>query len=320
MQGYVKVQATAGPACTGLGSSSASHSSASTSSLSSDTDDPTCSLSDTASASEDESLETNIAYLNEKQGLLQRFSEELLQDELYQASAARQDIATHQEEEQDSLSSTSYTLSDDEDDEDFLNSGISIWVRAKKVLRSLSRHRGVLYHPASHSGLTLKPNADKKRTAAPNNTTSSGSEPHHKNKKQRRVRFEPEVKEGYDHDESSESSFSSSEDDLERASRCARRIIENSPRGVRRLSAAEFALQMQQTDLLLDGSAAATVASTSTGDTATRPDAPSSASTSSSTNLGCSEAEAFMLSLHSILADPKPFPFPPRSIPFHTAG
>lgn len=276
-------------------------SSGSTSSLSSDLDDPTCTPSDT---DDSESMVHNIAYLNEKQGLLQRFSAELLQDDLYIASTAQQDIAIHkqEEEEQESLSASSFSLSEEEDDDDDFCSnatGTSIWIRAKKVLRRLSRHRGVLYHPASNSGVAV---AASKRNSKKRAASGTVLRDRQQNKKQRRVRFGPDIIDSgkgnrdIDNDESSDAS-SVSEDDLERAARCARRIIDGSNTAVRRISAKDFAKQT-------DASSSEIFAPDIYSSTRRTPD----------------RIDAYVLSLNSIMADPKPIPFPPTSIPFHTAG
>ncbi|CAB9502782.1 expressed unknown protein [Seminavis robusta] len=162
----------------------------STSSLSSDSpageESNSCTedSSDTNSISESslESLETNIQYLREKQELLLRFSTEMQQEDAYQASVARQDVLKEQTErlERDAAFANSSvgSISDDEDDSEDLE-GLSIWTRAKKILRSLSRHRGVLYHPMSHHD---------RPSSSPSSNSTKGSSSNNNNKK--RVRFE----------------------------------------------------------------------------------------------------------------------------------
>lgn len=157
----------------------------STSSLSSSASDTGSDDDDGYTSDSDESLETSILYLVEKQALLKRFSAQLRQEELYSASMARADIALKQEEEQQSLSSGSSANASfpfSEEDEDFdlvdpedLGNG-NIWIKAKKILRSLSKQRGIMYHASSSVSI-------------PASKTKKGAK-----KRQRRVRFDPETK------------------------------------------------------------------------------------------------------------------------------
>ena len=157
----------------------------STSSLSSSASDTGSDNEDGYTSDSDESLETSILYLVEKQALLKRFSAQLRQEELFSASMARADIALKKEEEQQSLSSQSSVNASfpfSEEDEDFdlgdpedIGNG-NIWIKAKNILRSLSKQRGIMYHASSSVSI-------------PASKTKKGAK-----KRQRRVRFDPETK------------------------------------------------------------------------------------------------------------------------------
>jgi len=170
----------------------------------------------TSSDEFDENIDEEIAFLVEKQKLLNRFSVELQQEESYDAFSARADIALQKKAEELSLclaSAAIFPFSEDDDDYDIVDpediGNGNIWHKAKKILRSLSKQRGIMYHSSSSVSSPIPAKGTKVSK-----------------KRQRRVRFDAEVS-----DETSTSSDAAAPpaavdqvaiDMKERRSKCAR--------------------------------------------------------------------------------------------------